>query len=121
MAKTILVIEDERNLIELLKFRLKTNGYNVKTALDGEEGLRKVKKYKPDLVLLDVTIPKMHGYDVCKAIKQNRITKDIPIIILTARLESEDKKGSQSCGADFFIGKPFEPKELLKEIKKLIA
>ena len=118
--KTVLVIEDEENLVELLKYRLEANDYNVESALDGEEGLEKIIKLKPDLVILDIMMPKMHGYEVCRLAKNNKATKDIPIIILTARTQIKDMNDAKKCGANAFISKPFEPAELLNEIKKLI-
>lgn len=120
MAKTILIVEDEQNLVELLKFRLEANGYKVETAFDGVEGLSKIDKLKPDLVILDIMMPKMHGYEVCRRAKKDEKTKNIPIIILTARTQNRDMEQAKATGADFFISKPFEPADLLEEIKKLI-
>lgn len=120
MAKTILIIEDEANLVELLQFRLEANGYDVKAAFDGVEGLKKIGELKPDLVILDVMMPKMHGYDVCRISKENDATKSIPIILLTARAGAADMDEAGKCGADAYIAKPFEPSELLGEIKRLL-
>lgn len=120
MAKTILIVEDEQNLVELLKFRLEANGYHVETAFDGEEGLSKIEKLKPDIVILDIMMPRMHGYDVCRKAKENTGTKDIPIIMLTARTQKKDEEQAKACGADSFIAKPFEPAELMAEIEKLL-
>lgn len=119
-GKTILVVEDEENLVELLKFRLESNGYKVETALDGKEGLSKIKKIKPDIIILDLMMPKIHGIDVCRISKNNAATKKIPIIILTARTQQSDLVGARECGADAFIAKPFEPSVLLEEIERLI-
>ena len=120
MAKTILLIEDEENLVELLKFRLEANGYSVETASDGEDGLKKINKLKPDLVILDVMMPKMHGYDVCRLSKENAQTKTIPVIILTAHIQAKDTEKAKECRADAFVAKPFEPVELLEKIRKLL-
>ena len=120
MAKTILLVEDEANLVELLKFRLENNGYNVETATDGKEGLNKIRHLRPDLVLLDIMMPKMHGYDVCKLAKSNDRTKNIPIIMLTAHAQSKDMQEAVKSGAEAFITKPFEPKELIEKIEKFL-
>lgn len=120
MRKTILVVEDEENLVELLEFRLKANGFNVSTALDGESGLRVAQTTKPDLIILDLMLPKKHGFEVCSTLKSDAKTKNIPIIILTARTQIHDHKMAKECGADAYITKPFEPTDLMKEIERLI-
>lgn len=120
MSKTILIIEDEQQLVELLRFRLEANGYQVEAAFDGQEGMEKINKLKPDLVILDVMMPKLHGYEVCRLAKENKETKDIPIVILTARAQEKDIQEANNCKADVFITKPFEPAELLGEIGKLL-
>jgi DNA-binding response OmpR family regulator len=120
MAKKILIVDDEQNLVELLKFRLEANGYIVEAAFDGEEGLKAIREKRPDLVILDVMMPKMHGYDVCRASKKNARTRSIPIILLTARAQKKDVDEAAACGADAWIAKPFEPKELLSQIEKFL-
>ncbi|NQT90480.1 MAG: response regulator [Candidatus Omnitrophica bacterium] len=120
MPKKVLLIEDEESLVELLKFRLEASGYGIETALDGEEGINKIKELKPDLVILDITMPKMHGYDVCRLAKANEETRDIPIIMLTAHAQKKDIEEAMESGADTFISKPFEPKDLLEKIEKLL-
>jgi len=120
MAKTILIIEDEVNLSELLKFRLEVNGYLVETAFDGEEGMSKIGTTKPDLVILDIMMPKVDGYEVLRRVKADPKTKNIPIIVLTARSQNKDMDQAKALNADSFISKPFEPKDLLKEIEKLL-
>lgn len=120
MDKKILIVEDEENLVELLRFRLEANGYKVETAYNGEEGLEKIKKIKPDIVVLDVMMPKMHGYEVCKLAKKNEATRNIPIIMLTAHTQTRDIDEAEKCGADCFVSKPFEPSQLLEEIKRLL-
>lgn len=120
MAKKILIIEDESQLVELLTFRLQANGYEVETAYDGEEGLRKINALKPDLVVLDIMMPKMHGYDVCRLSKENEEIRDIPVIILTAHTQRKDEERARGCGADCFLAKPFEPGDLLGKITELL-
>lgn len=119
-TKTILIIEDEENLVELLKYRLEANGYKVESALDGVSGLDKVKKLHPSLVILDIMLPKMHGYDVCRLMGEDKKIKKIPIIILSAHARARELEGMRNCGADSFIEKPFEPSELLDEIERLL-
>lgn len=119
--KTILIVEDEENLVELLKFRLESNGYNVDFALDGKAGLEKIRILKPDLVILDIMIPKMHGYEVLRLAKASGETKEIPILVLTARSQQRDRSKALMSGADAYIAKPFEPAELLDEVKKLVT
>ena len=120
MKKRILLIEDEQDIITTLVFRLEAEGYEVITAMDGEDGLDKAKKEKPDLILLDLMLPKMNGYRVCVLLKGDSRFRNIPIIIFTARAEEADKKKSEEVGADAYITKPFEPPLLLAKIKELL-
>jgi two-component system, OmpR family, alkaline phosphatase synthesis response regulator PhoP len=120
MKKRILLIEDEEDIITTLVFRLESEGYEVITAMDGEAGLDKAKKEKPDLILLDLMLPKMNGYKICVNLKGDSAFKHIPIIILTARAEEADRKKSEEVGADAYITKPFEPSVLLGKIKELL-
>jgi CheY-like chemotaxis protein len=119
MPKTILIIEDEIELVDLLKIRLESNGYKVETAFNGKDGLEKIKALKPDLVLLDIRLPEMNGYEVCKLAKGDYETCFIPIIIFTAYIKEKERDAKES-GADSFITKPFEPEELMKEIARLL-
>lgn len=120
MKKRILVIDDEENLAELLRFRLEANGYAVDVAFDGKTGIDRIMSTKPDLVVLDIMMPGMNGYEVLKLAKANEATKDIPILMLTARAQFQDENMSMDLGADFFLPKPFEPGELLKAIENLL-
>ncbi len=120
MSKKILLVDDEESLVVLLGERLKFNGYEVITASDGQEGLDKAKKEKPDLILLDVMMPKMNGYQVCRLLKFDQRFKHIPIIMLTARTQAIDMKTGKETGADAYITKPFESDVLLNEMKKLL-
>ena len=107
MTKTVLVVEDEPNIILSLEFLIKEAGYNVRVALDGEEALKAVAEEVPDLLLLDIMIPKRDGYDVCKTLRANPALKELRIFMLTARgLEAEKEKGL-AMGADEYITKPF--------------
>jgi two-component system alkaline phosphatase synthesis response regulator PhoP len=115
MNKKILIIEDEEELIDGLKLNLDFEGYDVIWALDGEEGLRKALKEAPDLILLDIMLPKKDGLEVCRELRQQNVT--IPIIMLTAKGEEVDKVVGLEIGADDYITKPFSVKELLARLK----
>ena len=113
--KAILAVDDESSILDLLKFNLEKEGFNFISAEDGEEGINKVLNEKPDLLLLDVMIPKMDGLSVCKKIRQENI--NIPIIMLSARGEEIDKVLGLEIGADDYITKPFSPREVIARIK----
>ncbi len=116
--KRLLIVDDDKQIRELLAFDIAQSGYIVDTALDGQEGLKKALENNYDLILLDVMMPKMNGYDVCKNI---RIAKpDIPILLLTAKGTIEDKTQGFDCGADDYLIKPFEIQEVLLRIRALL-
>lgn len=118
--KRILIVDDEKDLVETVAFRLQANGYEVISAYDGQEGLDKAKKEKPDLIILDLMLPKIDGYKVCRMLKFDEKYKKIPIILFTACVQEEDKKLGQDVGADSYMTKPFEPQALLTQIKELL-
>ena len=113
----ILIIEDEKDLVKLLKYNLEKEGYQVVVALDGEAGLAQFRKEKPQLILLDVMLPKMHGYEVCKAV---RLESKIPILMLTAKREEVDKILGLELGADDYVTKPFSVREVLARVKAIL-
>lgn len=113
----ILLIEDELTIQELVKFNLEREGYIVKIAGDGKRGLELVNSEMPDLILLDVMLPELDGYEVCKAIRGNKDTANLPIIMLSARDEVADKVIGLELGADDYITKPFSPRELVARVK----
>ena len=117
MAVSVLIVEDDRNIAELLQMYLEKEGYAVTTAFDGGQGLTKFRAIKPDLVLLDVMMPVMDGWAVCKAIRE---TDQTPIIMLTAKSETDDKVQGLKSGADDYITKPFEMKEVLARIEAVL-
>ena len=117
MAISVLIVEDDRNIQELLRMYLEKEGYAVTVAGDGGEGLSKFRSIKPDLVLLDVMMPVMDGWAVCKAI---RADSQVPIIMLTAKGETDDKVAGLKSGADDYVTKPFEMKELLARIEAVL-
>jgi len=116
----ILVVDDEIYIVHILDFSLGMEGYEVVTALDGEEALRKVKECKPDLVVLDIMMPKMDGYETCKALKSNEETKDIPVILLSAKGRNVDMQTGYDVGADDYITKPFSPRKLVDRINSML-
>ena len=117
MAVSVLVVEDDRNIAELLQMYLEKEGYAVTIANDGGQGLSKFRTIKPDLVLLDVMMPVMDGWSVCKAIRAESQT---PVIMLTAKSETDDKVTGLKAGADDYITKPFEMKEVLARIEAVL-
>lgn len=119
--KRILVVDDETELVNTIKMRLETNDYEVLVAYDGYEALEKARKEKPDLIVLDLILPKMDGYKVCGLLKRDTRYARIPIIMLTARVREEDKKMGEEMGAEAYITKPFEPQILLEKIKELLG
>lgn len=118
MPKKILVVDDENELLKALSIRLKTSGYEVITASDGQEGLEKAKSQSPDLIVLDILMPKMDGYEVCRMLKFDEKYKSIPVIMLTAKAQDIDKAMGKKVGADDYITKPFETQDLVDKIKK---
>ena len=117
MAISVLIVEDDKNIQELLQMYLEKEGYAVTVAGDGGQGLTKFRSIKPDLVLLDVMMPVMDGWAVCKTI---RAESDIPVIMLTAKGELDDKVAGLKSGADDYITKPFEMKEVLARIEAVL-
>jgi two-component system phosphate regulon response regulator PhoB len=115
----VLVIEDERDLVDGLVYNLQRQGYEVAVAYDGQEGLRKAQTQRPDLILLDVMLPLLSGTEVCRELRSRERTRDIPIIILSARAEETDQVVGFSLGADDYVTKPFSIRVLLERIKAL--
>ena len=118
MGKKILIVEDERNIVDILTFNLTREGYDTLEALDGEAGLRLALDEDPDLILLDLMLPKMDGFEVCRTLRERG--RATPIIMLTAREEETDKVLGLELGADDYITKPFSVRELLARVKSNI-
>jgi two-component system, OmpR family, alkaline phosphatase synthesis response regulator PhoP len=119
-GEKILVIDDELNIVELIKYNLISNGYKVLYALNGRDGLNLAADNKPDLILLDIMLPEMDGFDVCKEMKKNKNIENIPIIMLTAKGDEFDKILGLELGAEDYITKPFSVRELLARIKVVL-
>jgi len=118
--KNILLIDDEKDFIVALTSLLEDQGYNVLSASNGIDGLQKIKMNAIDLIVLDIMMPKLDGYKVCRMVKFDKKYKSIPIIMLTARAHDEDIKTGKEVGADLYISKPVKPVILLDAIKKLL-
>ena len=112
--KTVLIVEDEKNIVDILRFNLQREGYRTVEAYDGADGLEKARKENPDLILLDVMLPKMIGFDVCRTLREEG--NNVPVIILTAREEEADKVSGLEIGADDYITKPFSMRELIARV-----
>ena len=117
----ILLVDDEPDLVQMVSARLKAVGYEISTAYDGQEALERVKESRPDLMILDLMLPKLDGYKVCRLLKFDERTRDIPILIFTARTQVEDVTLATECGADAYLTKPFEAKVLLSKLQELLA
>ena len=117
---TILVVEDEAALLALLRYNLERQGFNVDEATDGQEALLRISEAKPDLVLLDWMLPAMSGIEVCRQIRRRPATRDLPVIMVTARTEDQDAVRALDTGADDYIAKPFAVEALLARIRALL-
>lgn len=116
----VLVVDDEPDLVRILEFGLKAAGYAVETASDGQEGLKKARESKPDIILLDLMLPKLDGYKVCRLLKFDERYKHIPIMILSARTQEGDQTLAHEMGANRFLTKPYEFAEILEHIQALL-
>lgn len=120
MKSTILVVDDEPDAVELIEFNLKNAGFVVKTAADGAEALVKARSILPGLIVLDVMLPEMDGFEICKLLRRDANTAAIPIIMLTAKAAEIDRVLGLELGADDYLTKPFSPRELILRVKKLL-
>ncbi|MEG0296097.1 MAG: response regulator transcription factor [Clostridium sp.] len=120
VKERILVVDDEEHIAELISYNLKNSGYEVITANNGIDAIKKANENKPSLILLDLMLPGMDGYDVCKALRSNEATKRIAIIMLTAKSEELDKILGLELGADDYITKPFSIRELIARVKAVL-
>ncbi len=118
MAIKVLLVDDERDIAEVTKIRLESRGFEVICAYDGLDAFGKAKETKPDLVLLDLFMPVMHGYEVCRKLKDDTVTKDIPVILFSAGLcKTSCPKEAKDAGAVDYVAKPFDVEELVDKIK----
>lgn len=120
MSETILVAEDQPHIRALIEYKLKNTGYNVIAVADGAAALAKAKEYVPDLILLDVMMPSMNGFEVLVALKGDEKTKHIPVLMVTAQSREEEIVKGLELGADDYITKPFSPNELAARVKTVL-
>ncbi len=116
----ILIVEDDRDIVDLLAYNLEEEGYEIQAALDGREGLALAYRQQPDLIILDIMLPGMDGFEVCRSLRADKSTGNIPIIILSARSQETDKVVGLELGADDYVTKPFSPRELIARIRAIL-
>lgn len=121
MAPRVLVVEDEPNIVESLSFLMKREGFDVQVAGDGTAALRLVERERPDLVVLDVMLPRRDGYDVCKAIRADRRLDGVRILMLSAKGRELDRRKGIALGADDYVTKPFSTRELIERVRALLG
>lgn len=121
MANKILIVDDEPNIVLSLEFLMKQAGFRVSTAADGEAGLEAVAAECPDLILLDVMMPRKNGYEICQAIRENPAWKHIRIIMLTAKGREVEKEKGLALGADDYVTKPFSTQEVVEKVQALLV
>ena len=120
MKKSIVVIEDESDILEVLKYNLEREGYRVRTSRDGESGLQLVREENPDLVLLDLMLPSLDGIEICRRLREDTVTRSLPVIMLTAKGEESDVVLGLGVGADDYVTKPFSTGELTARIRAVL-
>ena len=120
MNAKVFLVEDEQSIITLVQYNLKKEGFKVSISSNGEEALREIKEQEPDLVLLDWMLPDLSGIDICRSLKKDKKLQDLPIIMLTAKGQEEDKVAALNAGADDYITKPFGHAELVARINALL-
>jgi two-component system alkaline phosphatase synthesis response regulator PhoP len=118
--KRILIIEDDRDIVELVRYNLEQEGFQVTAVGDGSSGLAQIRKSPPDLLLLDLMLPKLSGLEICKAVRRDQNLNRLPILMLTARGDESDRVVGLELGADDYVTKPFSPRELVARIKALL-
>lgn len=121
MTRKIVLAEDELQIARLIEFKLKKEGYQVTCKENGEEALKAIREEKPDLILLDVMMPVMDGYEVLRQVKEDENLKNIPVVMLTARAQERDVVKGIDLGAEDYITKPFHPAELLARVKRILG
>jgi two-component system alkaline phosphatase synthesis response regulator PhoP len=118
--KRILVVDDEIYIVHILEFSLTMEGYSVLTASNGEEALHVIEQERPDLVVLDIMMPKLDGFEVCRRLRQDEQFRSLPVILLSAKGRPVDRDAGLDAGADDYITKPFSPRKLLEKIRELL-
>ncbi len=121
MGQRILIVDDEPNIAASLEFLLQRGGYEVRVAHDGEEALTQARSFRPQLVLLDVMMPKLNGYEVCQRLREGEDGTGVKIVMLTARGREVDEEKGRALGADLYVTKPFSTRELVARVRELLA
>lgn len=121
MTKKVLIVDDEQNIVISVEFLMRREGFDVEVAQDGEEGLARIRSHRPDLVLLDVMMPKLNGFEVCKAVRSDPALAGVRILMLTAKGRAAEIEKGLSLGADGYIPKPFATRELVAKVKELLG
>jgi DNA-binding response OmpR family regulator len=116
----ILLVDDEPSIVKMVGKRLEVEGFEVLIAMDGQDGLAKARSASPDLIVLDLMLPKMNGYEICTMLKQDARYQRIPVVLFTAKAQEKDEKLGMECGADAYVRKPFRAQELLEKIRALL-
>lgn len=117
----VLLVDDEPSIVKMVGKRLEVEGFQVAVAFDGQDGLAKARAESPDLIILDLMLPRLNGYEVCSMLKQDARYRKIPIVLFTAKTQEKDEKLGMECGADAFIRKPFKAPELMGKIRDLLS
>jgi len=120
MAKKVLIVDDEANIVISLEFLMEQAGYDIRVAKNGQEALEQVTEFRPDLVLLDVMMPKINGFEVCRRIREEPAWQNIKIVMLTAKGREVEVTKGLALGADSYITKPFSTKELMAEVRRML-
>lgn len=119
--RRILLVDDEPSVVKIVGKRLEVEGFDVLIAMDGQEGLMKAQSERPDLIILDLMLPKLNGYELCSKLKQDARYQKIPVIMFTAKAKEQDEQLGMECGANAFVRKPFRAQELLEHIRTLMG
>jgi two-component system, OmpR family, alkaline phosphatase synthesis response regulator PhoP len=120
-TRRVLIVDDEPDIVEAVRFRLELDGYECSEGTDGEQGLAKAKSERPHVILLDAMMPKVDGYKVCRLLKADDDCKGIPIIMLTAKVQPEDRALGEVAGADAYITKPFDMEALVEVVARFVG
>jgi DNA-binding response OmpR family regulator len=117
----ILIVDDEPNIVLALELLMKKEGYEVHTVSDGERAVQAAKELRPDLILLDIMMPKMDGYEVCQSIRSDALLKDVSIIMLTAKGREVEREKGMALGADLYITKPFSTRQVVMKVREILT
>lgn len=120
MTSRVLIVEDEPNIVESLSFVLTREGFEVASVLDGEAAVKALRHDPPDLMILDVMIPRLNGFEVLKVVKSDPLLKSIPVIVLTAKGQLQDRRLAEEIGSDGFMTKPFSNRDIVEQVRRLI-